>query len=310
MGIQRKLPGSDVTRDRALIKAKAKNDSLAAPDRFLTTPTQNRLNAIQPLLRSHMLARSVALANQADSTSTVELNKIAAKMVTAHFISAFDNGIKRNVFVPAHRAHYALPVGNDTLPRLVTEEEILQVGDQIIAGDVTRLAAGGAAMSNPSPAEVGVAITNFRTNNNAQSNLKDAFDDAQQRVEDDRPEADAVIKKVWDEVETHFNEETITSKRRKAREWGVIYVSDVKLKFTFHVNDSANGNAIENVLGQLIETENEKLSDATGLLVIESTITGQATFRFTHADYVDQEIVIDLPDGELLFEQDVMLVHV
>jgi len=38
-------------------------------------------------------------------------------------------------------------------------------------------------------------------------------------------EADGVIKKVWDEVETFYNEEDKESQRANAREWGVVYVT-------------------------------------------------------------------------------------
>jgi hypothetical protein len=129
-------------------------------------------------------------------------------------------------------------------------------------------------------------------------------------VEELRPEADASVKKVWDEVETFYNEETITSKRRKAREWGVVYVSDVELAFNFTVKDSATTNPIANVVCELVDTGTTRNSAADGTIQITSTITGSATFSFSHPDYVTSEITIEIPDGETVFTQDVTLVHV
>src|SRR6187399_1062853 len=167
MGITRRLPTSNKGRDKALKTAKDKNDSLSPGDRFLTPATQSRLNAIQPLVRTGMQNAAVALANQVDSSATVDQDKERAKMHNSHFIQAFDNGALRGDFDKAHRAHFSLPTGNTALPRMVTEQEILQVGDNIVDGDVTRLGAGGAAMSNPTTAAVAAAIATFRTSNNA-----------------------------------------------------------------------------------------------------------------------------------------------
>ena len=75
-------------------------------------------------------------------------------------------------------------------------------------------------------------------------------------MEAQRPEADAVVEKVWDEVETFYNEETPASIRRKAREWGIIYVSDIQLTFNIHAKDSVSNNPIEAVVCELTETGN------------------------------------------------------
>ena len=47
-----------------------------------------------------------------------------------------------------------------------------------------------------------------------------------------------------------------------------------------------------------------------GDCVITSTITGSATFQFRHPDYVTQNVVVNLPDGEEVFAVNVALVHV
>jgi hypothetical protein len=309
MGIRKQTARSHNGRDRAMTRGKEKNDSLAPADRFFTNQTESRLNTHQPLYRSSMQAVGVALANQAQSTSAVAESKETAKMFNSHFVQVFDFGIKRGKYVPAHRAHYQLPVNSDTLPRMVTENEILQVGDNIIAGDATRVTAGGAAMANPTAIEVDTAITDFRTLNNAQSNLKDAYDDAQETLDGMVPEADGVLKKVWDEVETRFNEEEPSSMRRKAREYGVVYVSDIDINFHFTLKNDADNSLLAGVHGELVETGNERDSDAAGRIDITSKITGQATFVFTHPDFVTQEITIEIPDDQTEFTQEVRLVH-
>jgi hypothetical protein len=310
MSISRKLPGSNKGRDKALKALKEKDDSLALADKVINAPTRTRLGVIQPLYRGGMQAIGVALSDQADSSATVETQKQIAKMHNSHFIQAFDNGALRGDFSKAHRAHYSLPVGNTTLPRMVTEQEILQVGDNLVSGDATRIVAGGAAMSNPTIAAVQTVVGNFRTSNTAQSNFKDAYDNKLQAVDAMNTEADGVIKKGWDEVETFYNEEPAPSMRRKAREHGVIYISDISLTFNVHIVNNADGTAIENATCELVETGNERTSDPLGNLVITSNITDEATFSAAHSDFVPKEVIVTLPDGQTVFSVEIRMDHI
>ena len=45
-------------------------------------------------------------------------------------------------------------------------------------------------------------------------------------VEAERPDTDDLILDIWDQVEFFFRKDEASSKRRKAREWGVVYVND------------------------------------------------------------------------------------
>lgn len=310
MTIRRQLPRSDEGRDKAITKAKAKNDSIPVANRFLTAPTQTRLNAIYTAIKAALLARAAALANQSTSTGGTTTAHALAKMFISHFLQVFNLGVKRSVYPAAHRAFYQLDVNSDAVPPLGTETEITLWGERLRTGDPLRVAAGGAAMANPAIAEVNAEVAAFNTENDAQSALKDAYDIAQQDVENLRPEGDAVIKKVWDEVETFYNEEEPASKRRKAREWGVVYVSDIKLTFNFMVKNSADNTPVADVVCELDETGNTVNTAADGTAQMQSTIADEATFNFSHPDFVTQQIVLDISTGETTFDIEVALVHV
>ena len=81
-------------------------------------------------------------------------------------------------------------------------------------------------MENPSITEVETAYETFIIEHNAQSGKKDEFDESQETVEDERDDTDDLILDVWDEVEFFFRKDEASSKRRKAREWGVVYIND------------------------------------------------------------------------------------
>jgi len=310
MGISRRLPQTDDGRDLALTAGKNRKDTVVPADQALTPPTIVRLDVIQPGFRAAMLARGSALSGQSGVTDLVNAAKALAKMFISHFFQVFSLGVARGVYPKADRAHYQLDVNSNAVPDMGTEQEVILWGERVKTGNTARLAAGGAAMSNPTEAEVTPTVVDFKTKNNNQANLKTAYDHAQEAVEALHEEADKVIKKIWDEVETFYNEEAAPSKRRKAREWGVVYVSDVPLTFNIHAKDSATNAGIEGVECKLVQTDNIQLTNASGDSVITSTITGSATFRFVHPDYVSQDVVVELPEDETVFAVEVMLVHV
>ncbi|MEK6616195.1 MAG: hypothetical protein AABZ32_08815, partial [Bacteroidota bacterium] len=224
MSIHRKLPGTDETRNLALSAAKTKKDNTASADIVITPNTITRLDAMQPLLSSAMQARGSALQAQSTATSAKNTAQERARMFVSHFIQTFNNGVEREVFPAAHRAFYQLDVSSNSGPEMDTEALVTLWGQRLITGDAARIAAGGTPMAMPTIAQVTVECNSFDTADIAQSTTKDAYDTAQEIISDMRINADLLILRIWDEVETAFNDEEISSKRRKAREWGVVYV--------------------------------------------------------------------------------------
>jgi hypothetical protein len=250
------------------------------------------------------------LALQADTTSDVKKAMATARIFISHFIQVFNLGVTRAVYSAGQRAYFHLDVISEALPELTKESDISTWGDNIVDGDLARVAAGGAAMSNPTALQVKAAVLDFNTKNTDQSGKKDAFDTSQEDIIALVPEAEKVVKKVWDEVETFYNEETPSSMRRKSREWGVVYISDTELTFNFTVKDSVSNAAIEAASILLDQTGNEVLTDINGTAIMKSKIADHATFIISQAGYVSQTIELDLPLGTTVFTEDVALVHV
>jgi hypothetical protein len=308
MAIQRRLPKSNETTERALTSAKAKNDSLKSGEKFLTTPTETRLNIIQPAYHNAMKARDNALALQAGSTSLVNKAAATARLFVNHFIQVFNLGVARGKYAKADRAYYELDVNSESVPPLGKEQDITTWGTRIVEGDADRVTAGGADMVNPTAEEVGTAVDDFNDKNSDQSTKKDAYDAAQEAIIALNDEAQKVVRKVWDEIDTYYNEEEPSSKRRKAREWGVVYVSDIMLTFNFTVTDSINHLPLADVLVELPDTGTSATSDGLGKAQLKSTITDEATFRFSHPNCITKEQTITLTAGQLVFDIAVELV--
>jgi hypothetical protein len=305
MAIRRHMPQTHEKIMQALMMAVNRNSSIPVPDRFLSASTEARLNAIEASFRTAMQNRGNKLAEQSKQTTLVNAAFDEAQIHISHFIQVFDLGVARKKFPKAARAYYGLPTNSKKLPRLRREDDITHWGGNLVAGDANRIADGGAAMSNPSIAEVQTVVDDFRTKNLDQSNKKDAYGRAQKEVNKLVAEARKVIRKVWDEVETFYNEHSAPSRRRKAREWGVVYSSDVLLTFNFVVTD-ANGHAIDAAIIELDETGNI-IETKSGTGQMKSQVSDFATFIVKHANFPQQKIEKELQPGEKEFNIEVKM---
>jgi len=300
MSISRKLPNSDEGRKRALDLAKGKKDNTPAPDIVITPNTVLRLDAAQPDFEQKMQERDDALSVQAISTSAKDAGMFVAKNYISDFIQTFNSGVARGIFPKEHRAYYHLDINSNSVPPLTNEASIVEWGQWLIDGDPRRVAAGGAAMSMPTIAEVAAKFTIFMNANHLQSTNKDAFDAAQEVVQAMRPDVDALILRIWNEVETAFDNESIESKRRNAREWGVVYVSTTKANIIGTVSDSESGAFLVGANVTLVESENTVQTDDGGNYLISTTYVGTGTMEFVFDGYVTQNITIEIPEGGAL----------
>ena len=309
MSLQRKLPQSDVKRMIALDTGKTKKDNTLPANVVLTPNTITRLDTTQPLFKQRMQERGNALQAQSNATAAKNAAQAKAKLFISHFIQGFNNGADRDYFPKSHKAFYQLDVNSDSVPTMDTEAEVNLWGDRLIEGDAERITAGGAAMSMPSIAEVTTEVNLFKTLNTEQSTLKDAYDNAQEAVSDMRPEVDSLILRIWDEVETAFNDEPIESKRRKAREWGVVYISTQKATITGLVTDSVSVDPLQNVNAALIESEEVVQTDEEGRYTLKTSYTGEGTLEFALDGYTTQTFPVTIEEGGEL-TQDVSLVAI
>lgn len=280
-------PRTDFERLEALEAAKTKADATPAASLAFSAETLDRLNLFLPNFRIEMQQMGSALSAQNNATVALQVAKYNSRTYTAHFIQVFNLGVARGVYTADQRAHFNLDINSTDLPRLVTEQEIATWGQRIITGDAARVAAGGAAMSNPTAAEVGTALAAYVAAQGNQSTKKDAYDHEQEDVEALRNDADDLIADIWDEVEFTFRKESASSKRRKAREYGVRYMptpgeapgpEDYSIQGT--VTDNHTGNPLPGVLILLNGTDVYTATDAQGKYLIPVQPAGTYSLTF------------------------------
>lgn len=262
-------PKTDNQRLQALESAKLKSDvtppgSLAFSPAVLAT-----LLAFLPNFRQQMLERGVALSAQSGSTSLADTAKERLKKFISHFFQVFNLGIDRGTYTADQRPHYLLDANQEELPQMDTEQQIQMWGNRVVDGEATRTAAGFPAMSNPTSGDVQAELTLYTTRQGDQSVKKEAYDNEQEDVEELRTDADDLIADIWDEVEFTFRKETPSSKRRKAREYGLVYVP--RVGETPSPDDfSITGKCTEELTGTALDDVELKVME-TGLIVFSNS---------------------------------------
>ena len=268
----RRLPNSAATRLKAMRTGKDRKDAIPAPLVIpYTAATAAKLDLFYPAYKLKVEAMELALQAQTNVSATVQDTRQMAEWLISDFFSALQSAIRRKLFNATVRAYYGLAVSDEKIPRIKTEADIVFWGDKAATGEAARIAAGGAAITFPSIAEVNTAVNNFKNPNQAQANAKEAYDAAQEAVEADKAEADKLILKMWNETETAFDDGDKPSMRRKAREWGVIYVptpgetpSPDDYSIIGTITDAATGNPINEVVVAIENTPVVALTDAQG----------------------------------------------
>ncbi len=271
--LSRLAPETLETRLEALLLAKNKMDSLPPGTNPLTAATTARLIGMTGDYSTKFNSILTAAFAYNGNTPVKESAQYSCALHTNHFIQVFNLGIKRGVYTAAQRDFFNLPVGSDALPDLDKAVDVLKWANAVVNGDANRITAGGAAMSNPTAAEVQATLTPFHTAFDNQSNFKDALDAAEETLEAILAEADKVIKKVWDELETFYNEESDESRRDNCREWGVVYVligSDKVMSGTV----TYNGSPVEGFTVKFTKGKNKSTTTAAGAYSLNTRMMG------------------------------------
>lgn len=147
-----------------------------------------------------------------------------ARLYVSHFIQVLNMTILRNEIKAEYKELYQLSPDDYTLPDLASEKALTEWGQRIIDGENKRLAQrGGTPIYNPTIAKVRVHYDIFIEARYERDRYKKQMQRSLDQLNSLREEIDALILKIWDEVESHYN--TIAGEERieKCRKYGIIY---------------------------------------------------------------------------------------
>jgi hypothetical protein len=147
-----------------------------------------------------------------------------AQMYVSHFIQVLNFTILRGELPAKVRNYYGFDLDSGKVPSLNTEEELLEVGANLINGEKTRTMYGGPPILNPKITLVTMHYEKFSELFQNQQKLKENSVRANLAVASLRQKADQLILELWNEVESHFNDLEPNEKRKKCEEYGLVYV--------------------------------------------------------------------------------------
>ena len=224
----RMLTNTDVGRTTALDTPFAKWATTPAGQRPITQAQYDQLVALRTPWKQANTAAATALVAQTNATSRAEALGQSLERLISHFFQVFNLAVARGYYPASARAHYKLDVSRADVPLVLSQADRLTWAQNIVDGEAARQTAEGAAfkpMAMPAAAEVAAALTAYQTAHATASTAKTNYDLAQEAVEQQRPAVDALILDLWDTVEYFYRHDEPSSLRRKAREWGVVYMT-------------------------------------------------------------------------------------
>lgn len=302
----RQLPNSNPKRYRALRMINDRKTVTPPAEVPITSPTVTRFDLFFPAYKAKILAVAAALSAQGAATTLVRAAKQLGAWLVDDFYEALQRAIRRGEFAADVRALYGLELSETKNPKISTEQDVIAWGEFAHDGETVRTGAGGAPITFPSLLQVDTAVNDFKTKNLTQAAAKTTYDNVQQALETNNTEADKLILKCWNEIETYFDDGDKPSMRRQAREWGVVYIPrkgetldpnefSVKGKIT----DQLTGNGVEDAEIRVVETNETTLSESNGDYLVTYLTPGNYNLEITKPGYEVETIPAGVTAGEI-----------
>lgn len=147
-----------------------------------------------------------------------------ARLYVSHFIQVLNMTVLRNEIKAEYKSLYGLTPDDFTLPDLAGEQALADWGKLIIEGENKRLAQrGGTPIYNPTIAKVKVHYDIYIESRYERERYKKQMQRSLDQLNLLRKDVDALILKIWDEVEAHYCNLSGENRLEKCREYGIIY---------------------------------------------------------------------------------------
>ena len=295
MTFYRLLPNNNNSRYKAIETAKRKAAHLAPDEDMPITPTtESHLNNVGEQYLAAYQEITLALARQLKANDSAVKSKALVKIYISHFIQVFNFGIERGNYSLQDRSFYGLSVSDGTVPVLNSETEIIQWGNNIINGDAERITAGGVPMANPSIEELMLRYYEMIQLIETRNRLENAYDMAQERLNSLNEVVDKLILRIWNEINTFYDDRKYSNRRRKAREWGVVYVSAAKNPLVSgNVLNLANDSAIAGAVVSFKEIKGQTITDSAGMFSFKTDYSGEATIVVEKVGFASNTYIIN-----------------
>jgi hypothetical protein len=220
----RRLPTTDQARIRALQAALAHHTDQATQKEILSDSVFMELKNFLPRFQNAVSYFDLSQKTQTKRAQEYSELVKKARIYVSHFIQVVNMGIARGELKPEVRKFYQLKNEEKAIPNLLTEKSLAEWGKIIIEGDQKRILAGGNPIYNPSIALVKVNYEKFYDAWKNQKVLQANTVRNLKQVTSMRKEANSLVVKIWNEIETYYSGFPDEIKREKGLRHGLVYV--------------------------------------------------------------------------------------
>jgi hypothetical protein len=220
----RRLPTTDVARLNAL-HASARMAGITDPGQLAFSiehlhPLRNLVTRLEGAKHLQNQARNSRVMFNRTYQPTLQ----KTRLYLSHFIQVLNLAILRDEIPATARQFYGLDTNEGRLPELRTDKDILEWGKKIAEGEANRIKSGGMPVMMPNISRVRVWYDKFRDGYYSQVTSAKSIERADNLIFEVRKEVDALLARVWDEIEAHFRKLNEEEMRERCAEYGVVYV--------------------------------------------------------------------------------------
>ena len=298
MGTIIKRPQSNIDRKRALNKGKAKMDSVLPADNVLTTDTASRLTTAANNYDNGFAAIAAAAHIYHEKVDLFRPHRVLLKDYIDTYFTTMSSEIKIKKILASARALYGLPISNDNLPNLTTDDKLMAMGALVLSGDVVRIAAGGIAIATPTIAEYTIVYNAAHAAMSVISNALTTLTNAKNGLNKQNVEINDVIKHVWDDAKSKYSLVAPAPQRVLCRQWGARFESrGVASEITGVCTDSITHALLPNVQIHIKGVGHREKSDIDGNYIINTILYEDIELIATLSGYEDQMVDFVKEDG-------------
>ena len=219
----RRLPNTDRSRLAALRTLLENGDVFMARDKFIDWKDLNEARTEHDRLLTAVNQYELDRKAQLRGSSRVKPLLRTASLYLAHFMQVLRMSVERGEIQEADLQLYSLSPGITALPPVKLVSQIQEWGPKIIEGERQRTARGGCPLANPSIDAVEAHIAALGEAYERHCRLQQRTRDIEARLKNMRPPIDALIERIWNQVESHFAPLDSEQRMEQCRKYGLRY---------------------------------------------------------------------------------------
>ena len=199
----RRLPNTDAARIRALETALNNEDFSDINNLPFSLTLRQKIEFFLPKFKTAITNSQCARDKQTVNSRKYAEYTRKAKLYISHFLQVLNFTIARGELKPIARTFYGIAENDTKLPSLISDQDLLDWGAKIIAGEQERTRNGGGnPIYSPSIALVKVNYENFKQANSSQKQFQQNSARYSAEVAQYRGEADEYILTLWPITQT------------------------------------------------------------------------------------------------------------